>query len=230
MGSDVNGSSGSPKWVAVATGLRSDRSKHNKHNVGCILSQQTAVTDIIPVYWLKHQNYSREADAKWKCRVVSWHDQWQTAPSTLVKIMYQLEPNQQAVSNYSLLHVISCGRASSLYRHRFQTFALFCMLYDFFWVIARPLNFICRLFGTLCLFHLYRQLGVEWLYLKSVGLEGLLSHLTGNSTHHVKNSFQFVQILESLRVQPEGLMVSFDVVSVCQRSDCGFTWTPQSTL
>jgi hypothetical protein len=30
----------------------------------------------------------------------------------------------------------------------------------------------------------------------------------------VKNSFQFVQILESLRVQPEDLMVSFDVVSL----------------
>jgi hypothetical protein len=28
----------------------------------------------------------------------------------------------------------------------------------------------------------------------------------------VKNSFQFVQTLESLRVQPEDLMVSFDLV------------------
>lgn len=114
VGSDVNGSSGSPKWVAVATGLPSDRSKQNKHNVGCILSQQTAVTDIIAVYWFKHQKYSGEADAKWKCRVVSWHDQWQAASSTSVKIMYQLEPNQQAVSNYSVLH-ISCEWACSLY-------------------------------------------------------------------------------------------------------------------
>ena len=45
-------------------------------------------------------------------------------------------------------------------------------------------------------------------------LAGLLSQLTGNSAHHVKNSFHFVQILESLRVQPEDLMVSFDVVSL----------------
>jgi hypothetical protein len=30
----------------------------------------------------------------------------------------------------------------------------------------------------------------------------------------VKNSFQFVQILESLRVQPEDIMVKFDVVSL----------------
>ena len=41
----------------------------------------------------------------------------------------------------------------------FQTFAMFCMLYVFFWVISWLLNFICRRFGTLCLFHLHRQIG-----------------------------------------------------------------------
>jgi len=34
----------------------------------------------------------------------------------------------------------------------FHTFAVFCMLYAFFWVINRLLNFICRRFGTFCLF------------------------------------------------------------------------------
>jgi len=29
----------------------------------------------------------------------------------------------------------------------------------FFWVIPRRLNFICRRFGTLCLFHLHRRVG-----------------------------------------------------------------------
>ena len=33
-------------------------------------------------------------------------------------------------------------------------------LYAFFWVIPRRLNFICRSFGTLCLFHLHRQVDV----------------------------------------------------------------------
>jgi len=33
------------------------------------------------------------------------------------------------------------------------------MLYPFFWVIPRRLNFICRRFRTLCLFHLHRQVG-----------------------------------------------------------------------
>ena len=37
---------------------------------------------------------------------------------------------------------VSCKR-------KFQTFALFCMLCAFFWVIPLRLNFICRRFGTL---------------------------------------------------------------------------------
>jgi hypothetical protein len=36
------------------------------------------------------------------------------------------------------------------------------LFYAFFWVIPRRLDFICRRFGTLCLFHLHRRVGVEW--------------------------------------------------------------------
>jgi hypothetical protein len=43
-------------------------------------------------------------------------------------------------------------------------------LYVFFWVIPRRLNFICRRFGTHCLFHLHRQVGKEWLNLRMVGV------------------------------------------------------------
>jgi hypothetical protein len=35
------------------------------------------------------------------------------------------------------------------------------MLHAFFWVIPRRLNFICRRFGTLCLFHRHRQVGMK---------------------------------------------------------------------
>jgi len=52
----------------------------------------------------------------------------------------------------------------------FQIFAVFCMLYFFFWVVPRRLNFICRRFGTLCLFHLHRRVGVKWLNLRIVGV------------------------------------------------------------
>ena len=35
------------------------------------------------------------------------------------------------------------------------------VLYAFYWVIPRCLNFICRHFGTLCLFPLHRWVGVK---------------------------------------------------------------------
>ena len=50
----------------------------------------------------------------------------------------------------------------------FQTFSVFWMLYAFFWVIPRSLNFIFRRFGTLCMIHLHRQVGVEWIGFKKI--------------------------------------------------------------
>ena len=38
------------------------------------------------------------------------------------------------------------------------------MLYAFFWIIHRRLNFIFRRFGTLCLFHLHRWIGMKNTY------------------------------------------------------------------
>ena len=35
------------------------------------------------------------------------------------------------------------------------------MLYAFFWVIPLRLNFICRRFGTLCLFHFQRRIPIR---------------------------------------------------------------------
>ena len=43
----------------------------------------------------------------------------------------------------------------------FQTFAVFCMLYVFFWVISRCPHVTCRHFGTLCLFLLHRRVGMK---------------------------------------------------------------------
>jgi hypothetical protein len=39
---------------------------------------------------------------------------------------------------------------------------MYWLLYAFFWVIPRCLNSICWHFRTLCLFHLHRQIGVEF--------------------------------------------------------------------
>jgi hypothetical protein len=35
------------------------------------------------------------------------------------------------------------------------------MLCAFFWVIPRCLNFICQHFGTHCLFHIHKQVGMK---------------------------------------------------------------------
>ena len=43
----------------------------------------------------------------------------------------------------------------------FQHFAVFCMLCAFFWVITRRLEFKCRRFGTICLFHLHIYLPMK---------------------------------------------------------------------
>jgi hypothetical protein len=43
----------------------------------------------------------------------------------------------------------------------FQTFAMSWMLYAFFWVIPRRLNFICQHLGILCLFRLHRRVGMK---------------------------------------------------------------------
>jgi len=42
----------------------------------------------------------------------------------------------------------------------------------------------------------------------------LLNQYTGKTAHHEKNSFHFIRILESLKIKPGDLMVSFDVVSL----------------
>jgi hypothetical protein len=51
------------------------------------------------------------------------------------------------------------------------------MLYVFFWVIPRRLNFICRRFETLCLFHLHRQVVVVILQLPAYEDGTCISHL-----------------------------------------------------
>jgi hypothetical protein len=55
------------------------------------------------------------------------------------------------------LHIYQC--------ENFKIHTVSILLYVFFWVVSRRLNFICLHLGTLCLFHLYRQVGVVILRL-----------------------------------------------------------------
>jgi len=47
------------------------------------------------------------------------------------------------------------GITVTISRSWFQTFAMLWMLYSSFWVISLRMNFMCRRFGTLSLFHLH---------------------------------------------------------------------------
>jgi hypothetical protein len=49
----------------------------------------------------------------------------------------------------------------------FQTSAVFWMQYSFFLVIPRRLNFMCRRFGTLCLFQLHSWCKQEFTFSKN---------------------------------------------------------------
>jgi hypothetical protein len=76
------------------------------------------------------------------------------------KVLYwnkptQLHCNPQTKQRYTIL---------------ISNFHLFWMSYAFFWVIPRRLNFTCRRFGTLRLYHLHRKSGMRITGIENVGV------------------------------------------------------------
>ena len=65
---------------------------------------------------------------------------------------------------------LRCFRSNIKFRKNNTSLTYSPIIYAFFWVITKRLNFIYRRFGTLCLFHLRRQIGVEGLGLSNVGV------------------------------------------------------------
>jgi len=78
--------------------------------------------------------------------------------SVIVGDWHRNEPAPIVYEDRKMNDTIKNGQ---VYISWFQTFAVFWVLYAFFWVIPRRLNFICRCFGTLCLFHLHRRVGMK---------------------------------------------------------------------
>jgi hypothetical protein len=110
----------------------------------------------------------------------------------------------------------------------FQTFTVFWMLYAFFWVIPRRLNFICRHFGTLCLFHLHRQVGVPMKMEQTVCSETLAYkiQMPGNYpeesiqiTFHLPNSSEAWVITIKLKAKEKFLMVVMLLFYILQKYD-----------
>ena len=83
------------------------------------------------------------------------------------KMLFTCMTNQQMhllkYAHTHILHHVSATPVTTVsvswqeYISRVQNFALFRMLYSFFWVIPRRPNFLCQCFGTLCQFHLHRR-------------------------------------------------------------------------
>jgi hypothetical protein len=61
------------------------------------------------------------------------------------------------------------------------------LLYIFFWVIPRRLNFICQCFGTLYLFHLHR-LKMEQCVPKRRHIHFRRLGITQKKTHNIQNT------------------------------------------
>ena len=82
----------------------------------------------------------------WLSAGMWWHVDWQKS----------LDTSMEQIDSFISDAFTKFARSDYYW---FQTFAMFCVLYVFFWLSPRRLNFICRRFGTLCLFHLHRQVG-----------------------------------------------------------------------
>jgi hypothetical protein len=113
-------------------------------------------------YWCVHNDGNRQAGRR---IMAEWINGCIQAVSWFVNITVGndfLGPCGQNLRRKRRCLTISVGIANKIYYYWFQTFAVFWMLYDFFWVVPRRLNFICRRFGTLCSIFIGRKVCVEW--------------------------------------------------------------------
>ena len=74
------------------------------------------------------------------------------------------------------------------------------LLCAFFWVITRRLEFICRRFGTICLFHLHRQVDVDVpAYEDGTECSETSAHKFQTPSNYPKESTQHTEQGESLK-------------------------------
>jgi len=88
------------------------------------------------------------------------------ASCTTLQVLQTVEQTPDYVFSSLLWHrelqnPVSCFCSYKEYLNTQKVTWTWFMVYVFFWVIPRSLDFICQRFGTLCLFHLHRQVGVK---------------------------------------------------------------------
>jgi hypothetical protein len=95
------------------------------------------------------------------------------------------------------------------------------MLYVFFWVIPWCLNFICRRFGTLCLFHLHRQVGEIFNYLpmkmKQTECSEKSAYKIQTPGNYPEKNIQIINSLGTISNAVAANRVTYMIANVC---DC----------
>jgi len=87
------------------------------------------------------------------------------------------------------------------------------MLYCFFWVIPRRMNFTCRLFGTPCLFHLHRLYSHhQWRWKRNCSEESALE--TQTPGNHPEEKIQCVP----LATEPGNSLIILPLMRILQRN------------
>ena len=91
---------------------------------------------------------------EWQASRYFWRDCNKESAAALLWSYTHLSGQELLAESRAVCHENGCCGA-------LQSFVgVFHLFYAFFWVVPRGLNYICRRFGTLCLFHLHRQ--VVW--------------------------------------------------------------------
>jgi len=102
-----------------------------------------------------------------------------------------------------------------------------CMLYAFFWVISRSLNFICWRFGTLCLLYLHRQVDI-YLPMKMEHIEcsGTSEYKIQTLRNYSEESIQRSEHGESLKSRNEYMFMNFRIILCFKELKYVFCFTP----
>ena len=90
-----------------------------------------------------------------------------TTTSFSMRILRYEVSNVSVILGYALHTEIKINGYHYTYIYKWKK-----KLYAFFWAIPRRLKFICRRFGTLCIYHLPRQVGVCTIYTHLPAYEG----------------------------------------------------------
>ena len=107
----------------------------------------------------------------------------------------------------------------------FQTFAIFWMLFAFFWAILQCLNCICWHFGTLCLFHRHRQVGMKnWRWNRhSVPKHCHIKFRRWGITQKKAYNLQLTEF--SLHVHSSSLAAPVQTVIICLHVFLSLSWS-----